>query len=206
VLNIQSNGAIAPVKIGQKGFGGVIYGKYKTGGDNGKSFYSDKEDDKSFSRYYSLDEWWRVHEQELPEEQRKILPFLYVPKASKSERNKGLSESGTGSNTYNKKCIICGKWQIKQELSDNYTCHCENPKWEEPKGNMHPTVKPIKLMNYLITLTSRENDVILDPFAGSGSTLIACEILNRNYIGVEKEEAYYNIAVERIRKLREQKN
>lgn len=51
--------------------------------------------------------------------------------------------------------------------------------------NKHPTVKPLKLMSYLITLGSREGDVILDPFAGSGTTLEACKLLNRVFIGID---------------------
>jgi site-specific DNA-methyltransferase (adenine-specific) len=53
--------------------------------------------------------------------------------------------------------------------------------------NKHPTVKPLKLMSYLITMGSREGDVILDPFAGSGTTLEACRLLNRSFIGIDKD-------------------
>ena len=53
--------------------------------------------------------------------------------------------------------------------------------------NKHPTVKPLKLMSYLITLGSREGDVILDPFAGSGTTLEAARLLNRQFIGIDKD-------------------
>ena len=53
--------------------------------------------------------------------------------------------------------------------------------------NKHPTVKPLKLMSYLITLGSREGDVVLDPFAGSGTTLEACKLLNRVFIGIDKD-------------------
>ena len=53
--------------------------------------------------------------------------------------------------------------------------------------NKHPTVKPLKLMSYLITMGSREGDVILDPFAGSGTTLEACKLLNRTFIGIDKD-------------------
>jgi site-specific DNA-methyltransferase (adenine-specific) len=53
--------------------------------------------------------------------------------------------------------------------------------------NKHPTVKPLKLMSYLITMGSREGDVILDPYAGSGTTLEACRLLNRTFIGIDKD-------------------
>jgi site-specific DNA-methyltransferase (adenine-specific) len=64
--------------------------------------------------------------------------------------------------------------------------------------NPHPTVKPIKLMSYLITLASRENDVVLDPFCGSGTTCVAAKLLNRRYIGIEISPEYHQIAVRRI--------
>lgn len=54
--------------------------------------------------------------------------------------------------------------------------------------NKHPTVKPLKLMSYLITMGSREGDLILDPFAGSGTTLEACKRLNREFVGIDKDD------------------
>lgn len=65
-------------------------------------------------------------------------------------------------------------------------------------GNNHPTVKPVALMEYLITMTSRDGATILDPFMGSGTTGVACKNLNRNFIGIEMDETYFNIAKERI--------
>jgi site-specific DNA-methyltransferase (adenine-specific) len=65
--------------------------------------------------------------------------------------------------------------------------------------NNHPTVKPIALMEYLVKLVSREGAVVLDPFAGSGSTLIACKRLGRKYIGIELEPDYVKIAEARIK-------
>lgn len=59
--------------------------------------------------------------------------------------------------------------------------------------NKHPTVKPLKLMSYLITMGSREGDVILDPFAGSGTTLEAARVLNRKFVGCELTEEYKDI-------------
>jgi site-specific DNA-methyltransferase (adenine-specific) len=51
--------------------------------------------------------------------------------------------------------------------------------------NYHPTVKPLKLMSYLITMGSREGDLVLDPFCGSGTTLEAANLLKRRFIGCE---------------------
>ena len=69
------------------------------------------------------------------------------------------------------------------------------------ENNIHPTVKPLKLMSYLVTLGSRKNDVVLDPFMGSGTTPMACVTLSRNYIGIEREAEYFKIAQARVNKL-----
>jgi len=65
-------------------------------------------------------------------------------------------------------------------------------------GNFHATVKPQSLCEYLVKLVSKEGAVVLDPFAGSGSTLIACKKLKRNYIGCELDPEYIKIAEARL--------
>lgn len=65
--------------------------------------------------------------------------------------------------------------------------------------NKHPTVKPLKLMEYLVRLITPKNGVVLDPFAGSGSTLIAAYNLEFHYIGIEQDEQSYNTATERLK-------
>ena len=64
--------------------------------------------------------------------------------------------------------------------------------------NLHDTEKPIELMKILIENSSEQNDFVLDPFMGIGSTGIASKKLNRNFIGIELDENYFNIAKERI--------
>lgn len=66
------------------------------------------------------------------------------------------------------------------------------------KLRKHPTEKPISLLEDLIELHSFENNIILDPFMGSGSTGLACHNLGRNFVGFEIDEKYFNIAKERI--------
>ena len=61
-------------------------------------------------------------------------------------------------------------------------------------GNFHCTLKPIALMEYLVKLITREGQTVLDPFAGSGTTGIACKNLNRNAILIEREAEYVEIA------------
>ena len=65
-------------------------------------------------------------------------------------------------------------------------------------GNQHPTVKPLELMKYLIKMVAPENALVLDPFMGSGSTGVAAIQIGRRFIGVEKEEEYFNYAKKRI--------
>lgn len=65
-------------------------------------------------------------------------------------------------------------------------------------GNVHPTQKPIALMEYLIKTYTHESETVLDFTFGSGTTGVACRNLNRKFIGVEMDENYYNIAKKRI--------
>lgn len=65
--------------------------------------------------------------------------------------------------------------------------------------NIHDTEKPIELMKILIENSSKEKDIVLDPFMGVGSTILACILTDRKYIGFELDENYFNIAEERIK-------
>ena len=87
-----------------------------------------------------------------------------------------------------------------------------DPDWVQPssvlefnvvpnrKGKLHPTQKPIELMEWLVKTYSNEGDTVLDFTMGSGTTGIACKRLNRNFIGIEKEPKYFEIAKERIKR------
>tara|TARA_R100000951_G_scaffold88118_1_gene76105 strand:+ start:828 stop:1559 length:732 start_codon:yes stop_codon:yes gene_type:complete len=78
--------------------------------------------------------------------------------------------------------------------------------WIKPKSvlkfnmerGLHPTQKPVALMEYLIKTYTQENETVLDFTMGSGSTGVACKNTNRNFIGIEQDEKYFNIAQERI--------
>lgn len=132
--------------------------------------------------------------------------FNYCKKPTKKERNLGLTEDGTGSNTYNKKCLKCGKWQRDQQGNKIYTCVCEEPEYEKPTGNLHPCVKPISL-NYkilnLFKLPEQCDQKIYIPFCGSGSEIIGalksgykeeniycCEI-NQEYVDISNKRIEY---------------
>lgn len=84
-----------------------------------------------------------------------------------------------------------------------FYCPKASPK-EKGKGNDHPTVKPLKLVEYLCKLTrTPKGGVVLDPFMGSGTTALACISTGRDFIGIEKEGRYIEIAEERIKKVLE---
>jgi site-specific DNA-methyltransferase (adenine-specific) len=64
---------------------------------------------------------------------------------------------------------------------------------------IHPTQKPVALFEYLIKTYTNEGELVLDPFAGSGTTALAARNLNRNFIVIEKEQKYYDIILERLK-------
>ena len=66
------------------------------------------------------------------------------------------------------------------------------------KGKVHPTQKPVALMEYLIKTYTNEGETVLDFCMGSGTTGVASRNLNRNFIGIEKDKEYFKIAQERI--------
>ncbi len=66
------------------------------------------------------------------------------------------------------------------------------------EGGLHPTQKPLKLMQALIELTTQKNQLVLDPYAGSGSTLLAAKLLGRRYVGFEINPEYVRICRERL--------
>jgi len=114
--------------------------------------------------------------------------FFYTAKASKGERNEGLDDFEEEQKWLN------GGGGTGISARENIIAK-----------NIHPTVKPIKLMEYLIKLVTRKEHIVLDPFLGSGSTAVACRRLGRPFIGIEKEAEYVKIAKGRIKKELEQK-
>ena len=139
------------------------------------------DDSGDLSRYFSLDAWYSKNIEELPDYVQRIFPFLYVPKASSEERSEGLNTK-------------------EQTVNDGRKKDIDNPflRGETLRKNIHPTVKPLKLMTYILTIGSRPGDTILDPFMGSGTTGVAAKILHRDFIGFEIERKYFEIAQQRI--------
>lgn len=133
--------------------------------------------------------------------------FFYCAKTSSKERNEGLEgieiKESCEHSFGRYRCKNCNKLKL-----DHNPCVCEHANFEkiQVNKNHHPTVKPIKLMEYLIKLVMPPKDgLLLDPFAGSGSTILAAKRLGFNAIGIEKSQDYCEIARKRIESYKEQK-
>lgn len=174
---------------GDRGFreNALPNGKRVGNGMTGLGFH-DKGD---FSRYFSIDAWTKKNLPELykisekcltlEKDAEKIYPFFNVAKPSINEKNLGLEE-------FEK--VKFKKAVQSEDDDDNHPNH--------PVANTHPTSKPIALFAYLVSLYSSENDVILDPFCGSGTTCIASILTNRKFVGIDITEEYCKIAEARI--------
>jgi len=117
--------------------------------------------------------------------------FFYQAKASKSERNRGLEG-------FEVKQTKGGGGGIGDYLEDVNAASGKFGSEKAPSSNFHPTVKPVKLMQYLVRLVTPPNGLVLDPFCGSGTTGIACRLEGFNFVGMEMEEDYAKIAQARI--------
>ena len=111
--------------------------------------------------------------------------FFYVAKASKRDRNEGLDE--------------LPEVQTASLARENIKIRLDGSERKSPiKQNFHPTVKPTALMQYLIRLVTPANGVVLDPFAGSGSTGKAAILENKHFIGIELTAEYLPIIEGRL--------
>ncbi len=73
-------------------------------------------------------------------------------------------------------------------------------------GTLHPTQKPLKLIKHFVKISSNINDKVLDPFSGTGTTNIACKMLNRKCLGIEINEEYYLASIERLKEINNTKS
>jgi len=132
--------------------------------------------------------------------------FFYCPKVSQAERNAGCDDleaktrTLVGQTLWTNQCGECGRQHPQQE---SVCLRCGNKLERESRSppsmkNNHPTVKPISLMRYLSKLVTKEGGIVLDPFMGSGSTGIAACLEGFNFVGIEMDEEYLNIARHRI--------
>ena len=84
------------------------------------------------------------------------------------------------------------------EFSTKRTYYVTLTNKKEKKLYGHPTVKPLEIVRNLVLNSSNKGELVLDPFMGSGTTGVACKELGRNFIGIELDKEYYEIAKKRI--------
>ena len=122
--------------------------------------------------------------------------YFYCAKTSKEERNFGLHGFETKMMGMSGGAQSVGEGYDKgQDIGLNKVI---------ARKNTHPTVKPVELMRYLVRLVTPKGGVVLDPFMGSGSTGMGAREEDFNFIGIEKEEEYYEIAKARIKNVKPQ--
>ena len=118
--------------------------------------------------------------------------YFYCPKTSKAEKNRGLENlpiKKTSSMSGRRDSHDMEGYSIDNDVTGRFVTE---------KQNVHPTVKPVKLMKYLCRLITPKGGTVLDPFMGSGSTGIAAKDEGFEFIGIEKEKEYFEIAERRI--------
>ena len=101
---------------------------------------------------------------------------------------------------YSNSYVACRSILLPKKLTTLWGCSSHNRQcYNKEEFNIkHPTVKPIQIMERLIEMTTQENQIVLDVFMGSGTTGVACHNMNRQFIGFELLEEYYQIAQNRI--------
>ena len=119
--------------------------------------------------------------------------FFYIAKASRGEREKGLARLPEGEIAY---AEYREEFDTTKSYVSLYPDGSARP-MNKPK-NVHPTVKPVELMRYLVRLVTPKDGLCLDPFLGSGTTLLACRLEGFNGLGIEKEADYEPIIRERL--------
>lgn len=130
----------------------------------------------------------------------------YNPQMYKCE-DKYLDKRKTYNNSEQKQDSIIGKTtlQCKRRKEDGLRYPKSVYKVSRERNSLHPTQKPVALMEYLIKTYTNEGDTVLDFTMGSGTTGVACKNLNRNFIGIELDKEYFEIAKKRIETLQDKK-
>ena len=106
-----------------------------------------------------------------------------------------------------KKSKYTFNYSLMKELNDNkqmkdvWTTSLTKP--SEKKQGKHPTQKPLEILDRIILASTKENDLILDPFCGSSTTGIAAAKLNRRYIGIDNEKEYLDLSIRRYQEIKE---
>jgi site-specific DNA-methyltransferase (adenine-specific) len=118
--------------------------------------------------------------------------YFYSPKVSKKERNQGcdgMPIKKTSSMSGRRDPHEMDKSKIDNDVTGRFVTE---------RKNVHPTVKPVELMKYLCRMVTPKDGTVLDPFMGSGSTGMAAKYEEFDFIGIEREKEYFEIATLRI--------
>jgi len=124
--------------------------------------------------------------------------YFYCPKVSRRERHTGFDLDSVPTNEYNDPSKVKEHPLWDESIGSSVSRLQDKIRKMNPPGNNHPTVKPIELMKYLIKLITPEGGIVLDPFNGSGSTGCAAVELGHEYVGIELDPKYCEIATKRI--------
>ena len=127
----------------------------------------------------------------------KYFPIMQKRKGGGLKRIKSPYKSDTISGDVTNNMVAKVKGKVYDDLRNPSSVQYFNNR-DKDRG-MHPTQKPVELFEYLIKTYTNENDLVLDNCSGSGTTAIACLNTNRNYICMEKEKKYFDIAEKRIK-------
>jgi len=118
----------------------------------------------------------------------------YYPIKEKRKKARKYKDKYGGGEAFNKK----GTGEKEHILEYKYPVNIIEISNAKRKGIQHPTQKPLTLMEYLVKTYTNERDLVLDFTCGSGTTLVACERINRRWIGIEINPEYCEIAKQRI--------
>jgi site-specific DNA-methyltransferase (adenine-specific) len=148
------------------------------------------------SRFFTVTEWDPIAD---------IAPFRYVAKPSKRERNAGLDglpeKVAADVGAKRGRCEPCKRWADSGEGANCGKCGGAFERTSnapKPQSNTHPTVKPVALMRWLVRLVTPPGGTVLDPFAGSGTTLVAATLEGFEFVGCEMTADYLPIIAGRV--------
>ena len=126
--------------------------------------------------------------------------------AKKENIRHNFKDCSVSSNYQNKKGMHSKDYDGTKRYPVNIIKHNRKQKECHPRKILHPTQKPVGILEYLIKTYSNENELVLDNTMGVGSTAIACINTNRNFIGIELNEDFYNLAKKRVEEKKEEKD
>ena len=144
----------------------------------------DAQADQGASRFFKHTEWTA----------QDYTPFVYIPKPSRKERNAGCDALPVKT---------AGEVTNRTEGSDGLNSPRAGAGRTSGNANVHPTVKPVTLMEYLITLVTPPGGLVLDPFLGSGTTAVAATNLGFKWVGCELTKEYVPIIKARVKHAQE---